>query len=695
MNLHQRKAPSARRRIAAAAVEALEARQLLSAGDTNFEPLGIALKGFQFDYHNGVTTQQDGKILVAGYVGTTGVGTGTDVAVARFNANGTVDGTYGSGGIATIALAGDQEAKAIALDYSGRAVVAGTTRSGGPFSFAVARFNTGGSPDNTFDGDGLATASFTAGQNALAYSVVVQSDNKIVAAGKAYDGAKYDFALARFDAAGTLDSSFDGDGLRTHTPVVGATSSEITGLALQGDGKLVAVGTSNTLNDQGKFLITRYTAAGANDNPFGTSGVVIANFGVGNVAGAIGVALQADGKIVAAGGVTATPSGVTHFALARYTSAGAADNSFDGDGKATVAFGNNDRGEAVAMQTIGGTQKIVVAGSTGSNGDVAIARLNLNGSLDTSFDGDGKVQTAVSFPGNTGVERVPGLAIETLTGPFASNIITVGVDTSNNLILTSHDANSATTGATPNKVWAGDEWTTAYDAAPVGLSNGDILYDASSGTTTTYGIDGFTTIPSALGGVSSSGTVAVLGGSDKIFATGTFSIGANQVVDLSDNSLIVHGGNVGTWTGSAYTGLTGLIASGRGNDGAWAGKGIVTSQSSAIAPNTLTSLAIASGNDLFGIAGAQTALFMGQTVTGSDVLIKYTYEGDANLDGVVTGDDYFQIDSAVPQGLRGWFNGDFNYDGTVTGDDYFLIDSTFPAQGQPFPSADLVADLFA
>ena len=65
----------------------------------------------------------------------------------------------------------------------------------------------------------------------------------------------------------------------------------------------------------------------------------------------------------------------------------------------------------------------------------------------------------------------------------------------------------------------------------------------------------------------------------------------------------------------------------------------------------------------------------------------YTYAGDANLDGAISGDDYFQIDSAFPQGLHGWFNGDFNYDGVINGDDYFAIDSNYPSQGAPFPAS--------
>ena len=75
------------------------------------------------------------------------------------------------------------------------------------------------------------------------------------------------------------------------------------------------------------------------------------------------------------------------------------------------------------------------------------------------------------------------------------------------------------------------------------------------------------------------------------------------------------------------------------------------------------------------------------TDASGDAIAMYTYGGDANLDGAITGDDYFQIDSGFPAGAHGWFNGDFNYDGTITGDDYFIIDSNFPAQGAAFPTS--------
>src|SRR5205814_892292 len=81
----------------------------------------------------------------------------------------------------------------------------------------------------------------------------------------------------------------------------------------------------------------------------------------------------------------------------------------------------------------------------------------------------------------------------------------------------------------------------------------------------------------------------------------------------------------------------------------------------------------------------QTSVWSGQTVNGNAILVAYTFGGDANLDGVVNGDDYFQIDSHVSQSgsVFGYFNGDFNYDGAVNGDDYFVIDSNVSASGLP------------
>jgi hypothetical protein len=166
---------------------------------------------------------------------------------------------------------------------------------------------------------------------------------------------------------------------------------------------------------------------------------------------------------------------------------------------------------------------------------------------------------------------------------------------------------------------------------------------------------------------------------------GSLNIAAGASLDVRDRTLLIDytgATPMGVWNGSAYTGVMGLLQSGS-NGGAWDGSGLVTSMSAATNGNTLTTLAVGEAGDLLGISGNETALWNGQAVDATTIIVKYTYAGDTNLDGAITGDDYFAIDSAFPQGLHGWQNGDFNYDGVINGDDYFLIDGNFPAQGLP------------
>ena len=155
-------------------------------------------------------------------------------------------------------------------------------------------------------------------------------------------------------------------------------------------------------------------------------------------------------------------------------------------------------------------------------------------------------------------------------------------------------------------------------------------------------------------------------------------------LDVRDDKLIIAGGDIGSWNGSAYTGVTGLIQSGRG-DGSWNGDGIVTSMTDATT-SILTTLAVALAEDV-GYAGG---IFGGVSVDVGDVLVMYTWGGDAELDGDLDGDDYFWIDSNVGNSgsVFGFAKGDFDYDGDIDGDDYFIIDSNLAfAQSQPdFPT---------
>ncbi|MEA2708456.1 MAG: hypothetical protein QOF78_1057 [Phycisphaerales bacterium] len=159
------------------------------------------------------------------------------------------------------------------------------------------------------------------------------------------------------------------------------------------------------------------------------------------------------------------------------------------------------------------------------------------------------------------------------------------------------------------------------------------------------------------------------GGTSRV---GALSVGDAGTLDLANNKLIVANGDVAT--------LTALIQSAQ-NAGAWDGPGITTTMADAAAG--LTSLGIANADD----AGYVGSTFGGVSVFSGDALIMYTYAGDANLDGFISGDDYSTIDFNVGTGATGWNNGDFNYDGIISGDDYSTIDFNYAAQGAPFSTS--------
>jgi hypothetical protein len=110
------------------------------------------------------------------------------------------------------------------------------------------------------------------------------------------------------------------------------------------------------------------------------------------------------------------------------------------------------------------------------------------------------------------------------------------------------------------------------------------------------------------------------------------------------------------------------------------GTSLVTTRPDALAG--LTTLGVAEASRILGLSGTQTALFSGQTVDATTVLVKYTYAGDANLDGVIDGGDYGALDNFIQApAASGYFNGDFNYDGVIDGGDYGVIDNNVQAQG--------------
>ena len=339
------------------------------------------------DIAQAVAIQADGKILVAGYAFN---GAKNDFAVVRYNPNGTLDTTFNGIGIVTTAVgASNDEAFGMAVQSDGKIILAGQSFNGVDTDIAFVRYNTDGTLDNSFNGDGRAIVAVGVGTD-LVRSVAVQSDGKIVAAGNAFNGTNSDIAVVRLDGNGLLDAAFDGDGIAL-TPV--AAGNDIGyGVAIQPDGKIVAAGYyfSGTSNDT---AVLRYNAAGTLDNTFDGDGIATVAFSP-DTDEALSLVLQSDGKIVIAGCIRSggTPNDFLH---ARFESDGRLDQLFGTGGSTIVPFGNLiDIALGVAIQSDG---KILAAGfgSNGSNFDFGVTRLKTDGTPDADFDGDGKVQTAI------------------------------------------------------------------------------------------------------------------------------------------------------------------------------------------------------------------------------------------------------------------------------------------------------------
>jgi uncharacterized delta-60 repeat protein len=348
------------------------------------------------DTAHAVSIQQpDGKIIVAGTSEENPFGGIPAIALARYNTDGTLDTTFGTGGQVRDSLPVLPDIDAMALQSDGKIVVAGFAFGVNfDYDFFVARYNSDGTLDTSFDEDGWLTTDF-GGTDDLAAGVAVQADGKIVVAGQSALAftPNFDFALARYNSDGSLDTDFDGDGLVT-TDFGGTDADIVFDMALAPEGKIVVVGaTIPAGSGQLDFALARYETSGALDLTFDEDGRVVTELG-GLVEILSSVAVQSDGRIVAAGiSDAADPNVNGDFALLRYTVSGALDASFDGDGLVLTDFGNPvDWAFGVTLQPDG---KIVAAGATGDNvtNDFALARYHANGALDASFDGDGRVTT--------------------------------------------------------------------------------------------------------------------------------------------------------------------------------------------------------------------------------------------------------------------------------------------------------------
>jgi uncharacterized delta-60 repeat protein len=340
--------------------------QLLIAGiaqaaagdlDTSFDGDGKVITSLTGGaWGTAVAIQADQKILVTGYGGAIGT---RDIA------------------------GGDDYARDVATQTSGTILAAGETIQGGIGDFVLVRYASSGTLDLTFGTGGTVLTDF-GGSDDAARGIAVQTNGRILVGGIA--GA--DFGLVRYKSNGRIDKSF-GVGGKVTTDF-GTTADAGRGLILQTDGRIVMGG-----NAGDDFGLARYEATGALDASFGAGGVVVTDLGLGQIDHSRAIALQSDGKIVAAGYTRAGGDQTSDFAVARYDTAGTLDSTFGTGGIVITDFGGTELGRSVVVQADG---MIVVAGSI--DRDEALVRYNADGSLDTSFGAGGLVRT--DFGGNDG-----------------------------------------------------------------------------------------------------------------------------------------------------------------------------------------------------------------------------------------------------------------------------------------------------
>lgn len=305
-----------------------------------------------------VAIQTDNRIVVGGYSLTDQ----SDFILARFNPDGSIDSTFANGGHVTTRVGTGAAINVIKIQADNKIVVAGCAIQGVP-QCVVARYNTNGSLDETFGNGGIVLTQIDLQSSAL--DLALQADNKIIIAGYALNGSNEHFALVRYNTDGSLDTTFGIEGI-VSTEI--GISSHANAVALQADGKIVAAGyTNNTfLND---FALARYDINGVLDPSFNGTGIVITESDYDSTANAL--VIQSDGKIVAGGHNFGAI--YTTFALSRYLPSGNLDVSFGTNGTVFTTIGDIAQIDSLILQTDG---KIVAGGFSDNN--IAIARYLTN-----------------------------------------------------------------------------------------------------------------------------------------------------------------------------------------------------------------------------------------------------------------------------------------------------------------------------
>jgi uncharacterized delta-60 repeat protein len=322
---------------------------------------------------NDIAVLADGTMVVAGTTTDIGEDYFPEIAVTRLQPNGRFDESFGGDGRVSFAFPESSEFQTgLGVQADGRIVLSGDA------GFELARLNTNGSPDTSFSGDGFEVTDLPGVTNESAGDLALLADGRILVGGSSKVGGARKWTLARYTAAGALDTSFSGDGVET-TDFPG--EGEITELAVQADGRIVAGGSSGD-----RAALARYMPNGGLDSSFSGDGQLSSDAG----SSVSGLALDGSGRIVTANEAKRA------FSITRFTSGGEPDPEFSGDGLQEVRF-RGERSFSNALIALPDGGAVAVGGTRhtakSNEDDYAVAQLEANGDLDRSFSGDGRVTT--------------------------------------------------------------------------------------------------------------------------------------------------------------------------------------------------------------------------------------------------------------------------------------------------------------
>ena len=483
--------------------------------DTTFGTSGKTIVPMRGGFANALNLQTDGKIIQTGYGGAPFPVNRGSMVVTRYNTDGILDASFDGDGIALTAVGSFDYAGKTVVQADGKIIVAGITdqsRTSLYSDFVLTRYNVNGTLDASFGTDGKVQTDFQDGYDGIR-SLAIQADGKIVAGGYSSLGPKYDYALARYNTDGSLDASF-GTGGKVIANFL-SDSEFLVDLAIQSDGKIVAVGFDTNVipSSESDFITIRIKPDGGIDSSFGTGGIVRTDLGISRGDYSNAVAVQPDGKIVVVGDA-ATIGGLSDFAAVRYETNGSLDTTFDGDGKLRILFDSvSSSANDVAIGTDG---NLVLAGRAGLGNDIdfALVRIKNDGSLDAAFDVDGRATVAfdASF---SGAGKIAAPSVISNDQAYA-----VAIQTDGKIVA----AGNTGVGETSDFALA----RLNYDGSP------DSSFDTDGKTTTSFGDDDFVSSVA----IQSDGKIIVAGSTEN-FSDTDFAIARyNAFVPTASNASI-------------------------------------------------------------------------------------------------------------------------------------------------------------